>query len=403
MSKLLSIYLNATDDESALCWFDEQESGFADVQSLRLRGRSYSSIDVIVPGEQVVLLDASLPGSNQGRLRQAMPFAVEEQLAEEIDHYHFSLGERIDSAHHQVAATSKSQMRVWQDLISKLDLSIRQVRPDMMCLPDSDQSISIAIEGKRVLVRTSRTRGFVMGLDEALIVCAMQVDHSVVHLYPVGHSDQTQSSCRLMTTALSAAGQSVQDNAPSPGLVDLFAGVQSSPSRLNLMSGGLTQTPERLHKGVRLWTCAAATLLLSALVVLSTRWITLSDQEDALTQTREEQLAIIKRSFPEITEVRFPREQMQQAFESRQGTDAGDTFLSMLSLVGPALAEDRSVTLTGVSFRQQQLVLSLTAPDLASIDKLQQSLEDMGTIGVNIDSAVTQSSQAVVEMRVRRI
>lgn len=402
MSKLLNIYLHVTDHSETLSWFDAQQSGQDDLPSLRQRARQYSAIDVIVPGEPVVLLDASLPGTHQARLRQAMPFAVEDQLAEEIDHYHFSLGERIDSSHHQVAATTRSRMSDWQDQISDLDLPIRLVQPDMLCLPEPDQSISMAIEGKRVLVRSSRTRGFVMGLDEALIVCAMQAAHPEVQLYPVGQSEQTETSCRLMTAALSAAGQSVQMAQPSSSMVALFAHARGRPSRLNLMTGSMTQTPERLHKGLRLWAWSAAGLLLAAALVFGDRWMTLSRQQDALEQVRQEQLAIINSSFPELTEVRFPREQMQQAFEARRGADAGESFLSMLSLVGPSLAEDRTLTLTGVSFRQQQLVLNLTAPDLASIDRLQQSLEAIGTLAVEIDSAVSQSSQAVVEMRVRR-
>src|SRR6266853_3990650 len=54
---------------------------------------------VLVSGTDVVLAEPEMPARAGAKLQQLVPYALEEHLAEDIDHLHFAIGKRAgDSA-----------------------------------------------------------------------------------------------------------------------------------------------------------------------------------------------------------------------------------------------------------------------------------------------------------------
>jgi general secretion pathway protein L len=49
---------------------------------------------VLVPGTDVLLLEPELPAKVGTKLAQIVPYALEEQLADDIDDLHFAIGKR---------------------------------------------------------------------------------------------------------------------------------------------------------------------------------------------------------------------------------------------------------------------------------------------------------------------
>src|SRR5258708_7607679 len=51
-------------------------------------------IAVIVPAGEVLATDSDAPAKGAAKLAQVVPFALEERVADEIEHLHFAIGER---------------------------------------------------------------------------------------------------------------------------------------------------------------------------------------------------------------------------------------------------------------------------------------------------------------------
>src|SRR5690606_28376181 len=69
---------------------------------------------VLVPGTDVLLAQPELPAKAGAKLQQIVPYALEEQLAEDIDNLHFAIGRRSgDSTTVPVAVVSQSLMDEW--------------------------------------------------------------------------------------------------------------------------------------------------------------------------------------------------------------------------------------------------------------------------------------------------
>src|SRR3984885_1275477 len=52
---------------------------------------------VLVPGTDVLLMEPELPAKAGTKLAQMVPYALEEQLAEDIDDLHFAIGRRTET------------------------------------------------------------------------------------------------------------------------------------------------------------------------------------------------------------------------------------------------------------------------------------------------------------------
>src|SRR5690606_39546112 len=57
----------------------------------------------------------TLPTQKKRWLDKALPFAVEEWLAEEVEDFHLALGERLDDGRHRVVAVRRDWLRGWLD------------------------------------------------------------------------------------------------------------------------------------------------------------------------------------------------------------------------------------------------------------------------------------------------
>jgi general secretion pathway protein L len=53
-----------------------------------------AKIVVLAPATQVLLAEPDLPPGSGAKLARAVPFALEEQLTEDIDHLYFAIGRR---------------------------------------------------------------------------------------------------------------------------------------------------------------------------------------------------------------------------------------------------------------------------------------------------------------------
>src|SRR5262245_22060475 len=69
---------------------------------------------VLVPGADVLRAQAELPLRGGAKLQQAVPYALEEQLADDIEELHFAVGRRpSDSSRTPVAVVSRKLMDEW--------------------------------------------------------------------------------------------------------------------------------------------------------------------------------------------------------------------------------------------------------------------------------------------------
>jgi general secretion pathway protein L len=110
---------------------------------------------VLVPGAEVRLAAVSVPARQPAKVLQAAPYALEDQLAEDVETLHFALGPRQPDGQWPVAVTSRARMNEWLKPFQERGLKPDAILPETLCLPATEPGRWSALaEPDQITVRT---------------------------------------------------------------------------------------------------------------------------------------------------------------------------------------------------------------------------------------------------------
>ncbi|HEX5755204.1 MAG TPA: type II secretion system protein GspL [Arenimonas sp.] len=340
------------------------------VQSGLPRADADQRVTVLVPGEDVLLLDLPRIAGSAAQLQQALPFAIEEQLAAPVEQQHVAWaanGERL-----RVAVVARERIEQWLAALRDAGVEPDAMIPETLALQPGARP-QLLVEDGRCLLRLDDARGLM--LERATVAeLAAQIPQPV--------------DCWLAGS--DAAPLPVHSQQAVAQVLPLLAsGAQGSP--LNLLQG--RYAPRRRVGGAqRAWRWAA---MLAAAVLASLLLTAVVDQRklSAKVAAQEaEMAALYLRAVPGASNADNPAQQLQAVLSS-QGLGDGDPALSLLSLAAPAIAADARISLDALDYRDGRLELVLQAADVAGLDALRQRLAAAG-LAVEI-VASTPGSQGV--------
>ncbi|VAW78703.1 hypothetical protein MNBD_GAMMA15-2316 [hydrothermal vent metagenome] len=346
-----------------------------------------SRVVVIVPGEEVLLSEVRVPGRNRQRVLRAIPFALEEQLASDVELLHFAIGAAQEDEHYPVAVVDRSRMDGWAELLAEHNIVANQWLPEALALPQTDDGWSLMIDGSTVLVRTGLCAGFSADLDTF---------PALVSLFSA-REQLPEKACLFGSSILDVEGLDVSVADQELQALEILGRGLAQGLSLDLLQGDYSRS-EEWGKMLRPWKMTAA-LLVAGLVLTITatglNYFSLSKQHDQLTAEIE---SVYREAFPQARRVVNPRAQMEQALKKlqRQSGGGGETaFLALLADVARILDKNKGVQIQGATYRDGRLDLDLLADNVQVLDQLKQALVGEGRMRADIQSATTQEDGKV--------
>ncbi len=342
-----------------------------------------SPVVVLVPGNEVVLTKVDLPIRQRAKLIQAVPYALEEQLAEDVEQLHFAVGEKQGNGETPVFVASDLKMQSWLAGFEAAGITPRALVPDILCLPGpvDDQHWSLLIEGANTLIRTSPSSGFTC--DSIALEDYLSLAEATETLKLKVATVETDSSIRVTTLPV----QSVDiDSNINFGLEAMQ--LTGDFNRFNLLQGKYSR-----QQGFDSWLqplkFTAALVLLS--VVLGTLSLALDHFKfkTELSRISAENDAAIARMFPEIKTLvpGSERIQLERRLQELRGEGSGNGLFRPLSTLSQGLASVGGVSLQELQFRDNTLFMSLVAKDISTLEKLKSHFETQASWSLIVQSA----------------
>ena len=120
-------------------------------------------VTVAVPGQDAIIEQVTLPGGARRHLNKVVPFALEEDVAVDIEQLHFAW----PPAHRSltplpVVVVAKKQMQAWQLLLEQAQISADEWVPDYLLLPFAENEWHCLQLGTDIIVRSDRWSGFTL-------------------------------------------------------------------------------------------------------------------------------------------------------------------------------------------------------------------------------------------------
>ncbi|TCK19402.1 general secretion pathway protein L [Thiogranum longum] len=349
-------------------------------------------IVVIVPGTEVLLSEARVPGRNRQRVLRAIPYALEEQLSSDVESLHFAPGPVQDDDTYPVAVVDRARMDAWAELLAEHHIVANQCLPEMLALPLTEDGWSLMVQGSEVLARSGPYAGFASDRETFPALVALFVSRNEAPAHARLFGDGNLDIDGMYLDAVDPELQSLEV---------LGRGYVQGPT-LDLLQGDYSRR-EEWGRILRPWKATAALLLAGLLLAgVSTgiNYYRLSKQQAQLASEIE---TVYLETFPKARRIVNPRAQMEQKLKElqRQAGGGGQTaFLALLADVGRILRSKKGVQIQGVTYRDGRLDLQLLADNVQVLDQLKQALVGEGKLRAEIQSATTQKD-GKVNSRVR--
>lgn len=349
---------------------------------------------LLVPGTDVSLFRVAVPTDNRQRMRRAVPYALEEQLADDVETLHFAVGSRGSDGRVDVAVAARERMDQWQAWCEAAGLEPATWHAETQLLPPADDAW-IGLDdaaGDRLLLRGPDGSAYAIDRDSWPGFGARLEAPAQLRLLATGNGTDELPAVAGLTREAGAWAQHPLEH---------LAGGLGRSELINLCQGDYSRQ-QQVGRLLRPWRAAAGLLAAALLLALVGQGLKLQRLEarEAELSARIEQL--YRDTFPQAQRVVNARHQMEQqllALRRAQGRDSLD-FLGLLARSGEVFRAAEGVQLQGVSYRDGQLDVQLTARDLQSLDRLKQQLAAGGRLQVEIQSA-TAGGERRVEGRLR--
>jgi general secretion pathway protein L len=332
---------------------------------------------VLVPAEEVFLNNVTLPGKNRAKLRKAIPYAVEDQLIDDIDALHFAFSSHPLHGRYLVAAVENRMMDFWDKAIINAGIRAETIIPDVSALAQSDTTWTVLLESERAMVRTpdelfATDIASLPIMLENLSATRNENEPAQVTVYDCSNDDKA-----LLLQAENPQIQFDVVEAPQ-GVFEVFAKSYDPRTSVNLLQGEYNRQ-EGWRKQLKPWYTAAALLAvwLGWQFVLNIgAYIDLNRTSKQLT---EQMRAVHKSAFAsaKVPAPGYERSDMEarlKELRKRQGRAAGG-LQEMLVRTAPVLKNISDISIDGIHYLNGSLDIELTMKDTSQLEALKDRLQ----------------------------
>ncbi|MDY6946616.1 MAG: type II secretion system protein GspL [Pseudomonadota bacterium] len=339
---------------------------------------------VLVPGTDVLLAEPVLPLKSGAKLAQVVPFALEEQLAADVEDLHFAVGKRDSRPGTPVAAVALTRMDEWVATLRAAGLSADTMYAETSVLPTVTGAIAVLIDGKRVYLRRENQPGTAIEVEpliEALQLALGSGDEAREHV-TIFVSEDDYDREREMLEELREFTASLQLKLLPDGPLPLLAA--NIPASMKSGAVNLLQGPyaakTKLNVSFAPWRYAAilAAVFVAAHVgVKSWQYVHYKQVESQLDAQIAE---TFQQSLPgaPVPDPLQARRQIEQVLGQLRGTGPTSGMLTTLAMLSEAMSQAPNTDIEALSYRNDVTDLRVLTPSVDSLDRIRQVARERG-------------------------
>jgi general secretion pathway protein L len=351
---------------------------------------------VLVPAVRVLRTRTDVPVKGTSRIAQALPFALEDRMAEDVEELHFAAGARLADGQVAVAVVRREWMAAWLEQLDTAGINPQALYADSDGVVDVAGTSILLLEQQHALLRDPGGDPVVAELDalDSLLELwlAQPRPPAVDGAVPARNLQVYDATVDgVPNTTWEWLQEKVQSlevrRLPDGALLRLAAAIVTSPG-VNLLQGDYAKRTTMGSYWPR-WRLAAA--LVGALATT----MIVATGADAWRLTRESaDLAVIIRqatsyTFPGVSESANLRTLIDARLQGTGGAPAAASgqFLETLQTVAGAVAKTGNATVESMNFRAGIMELQVRAPSADSLDSIRKLVTEDGKLKAEIQSS----------------
>lgn len=388
--QLLVIKINAlhANPEYALLGKKQTEDHFTPGEWNKVRSLTKGRrVVVLLPNSDVVLTRINIPSKNKKQLHQAIPYALEDSLAEDIDDLHFAIHQKAAMADSDVAVINHERLDLIINLLRKKGITAHFVLPQVLSQTRSNKAWSILqhatdLNGNQVVtVRIDDFSGFSCDKNLLELFLTEQLEKSSPESI-ASNIDSGELPDALQTFALTKIESAVVQ----------YQSIENALP-LNLLTGFISHKRESKFN----WKAWRTPLVLGSLV--GATWLGIIGWQNNELQQKNKQLkqsieVLFKSTFPESRLVDAPQQMRSKLAALKKGKVATvESPLPLIANISPLLKEYKDLSLKEVRYQENELVLVMQAPNLMRLETFKKEAAEKSKLNISIKSSTTTADK----------
>ena len=374
------------------------------------RGNISEAAGVANNRKVIMLLDSNfihldnvqLPTKNKQKLLNAVPFALEDNLADEIEDLHFVISKTVNSDTTAVACINRTTLDNILSLCAEANITLDAILPDALCLTADINQWAILFFNESAHIQ----HNILSALSVERTYYKTVLNHAI-------DNDDTKTLTKIILFQLQDEELEQLENdkltqtevihvAYNDHPLVVFCGHYKQAMALNL----LQRDYKPVRKGsthFKRWRLAAAMAFIWLTMHLGNIAYQSNKLETSNQALRAQIINIYKESFPESKKIVNARVQMEQKLDAlRDGSGADETgLISLLNDSHQAFSANKGVTIKSLSFRNNSMDITVTSKDLKSVEQINKRL-NTDKLKSEIVSSTAENNIVKGDLRIQR-
>ncbi len=384
----------AANNELAVAWFfvannQIQESGTIEITALSELKQDFpgKAIVVLVPSKDCLVTSITMPTQQRRQQLKAVPFAIEEQLAENIEDVHFSIGKRDREQNLPVIAVSRENMTLWLNVLKDADITPSAMLPLSALLEAPKDAWSI-FKLDNAFIINQNGNCWSDEAEQAALMLQLSINEIPDDELPALLYWGSESAPGWVSgLGLEISEQLVQDER-----LALLA--RYDQKHINLLQGDF-EIQDDWKAAWSVWRKVALFAFIAILLKFVSMGFELYNLNDEKQTIKSEITRVYQQVAPGARITAFPERQMRQLLARQQGGgNPSNSFLAMLGQLGESLASTPGSKPTNINYdkTRNEVRVDLLVSSLPLLDQLKDKLVSKG-LSVEVGGASAQGDQ----------
>lgn len=366
---------------------------------------------LLAPATQVLLADPELPPGSGAKLARVIPFALEEQLTEDIDQLFFAVGRRTDRGTTSVAVVSREILQGWLTMLSQAGIEVAAIYADAALIPENPGQTVLWLEANRLAIRRPGAEPVTVEMEpvsEALAVTGLidgalangepRAPESVLLYATAADWERVQHEFERLHDRFASLNVQLLPDGPLPW----FARGLAASHAVNLLQGEFALATD-YGSHWRAWRTPAllAAGLLFVHVAVQALQIRQANRQAA---TADAEIAQVFASAMPSEQLRDVRRQMQDRLDRIRKVGGGPQyFLRMTQALSVAAGGPQAINIEGLNFHEQTLDMKVSAANVESLSLLTKAVAQQGfTADIQSSAPAGQRIEAHLQVHAPR-
>lgn len=336
---------------------------------------------VLIPSREVLLTQTSINAQNQKQLKQALPYALEDGLIQELETQHIAWQTQAQSSQVNVAIIEQARLREWLAACLARQIRPYAILPDVFALPWTNDSVTLWQQGDAIWLRTGELSGYAATETSLPLMLHSLIDGRSeplpLRLYMEQENTLADDTRFLIEPETQAEVLNLSSLQPSLGL--------------NLLKGLQAENRAQLKQQWQRWKLVASLALLTAMLGLAFIGLDVYRLKQELAQLDTQNTQLYQELFPNspAPDARELKSRLDSDLMrvNNGATGGANSPLASMAHFATAMQGVPNVKIMEINSSAGTLTIKVQTQEQQAIETLRANLEQNPAIPVSIQSS----------------